>query len=366
MLHEICASGAGTSGASPIHFYVFPPDADHQVRHGRDEAEVPAEDRDGRDRDGLRRHRAQRRHRHLAHPDARREAGRSLDRQRPQGLDHQRPARQQDPAARADERPRPAEAAQGHDALLRRSRPQGGHGAPDREARPRGRGLQRDLHREPGGARRRTWSARSATASTTCSTRSTPSASWSASRRSASGAPRSSAPSSTPRSASSSTGPSARTRRSRIRWRYAAAELDAAELMCLKAAWLFDHGRPCGREANAAKLLAAEAGFKACDAALQTFGGFGYAQGVLRRAALARDPALQDRARLPADGAELSLRARAGAAALVLIATAAPDEPDAHHPRHALRRSRRRRPSPACSAALDGRRTSWRRSRAPS
>ena len=59
---------------------------------------------------------------------------------------------------------------------------------------------------------------------------------------------------------------------------HAAAELDAAEMMCLKAAWLFDHGRPCGREANTAKLLAAEAGFNACDAALQTFGGFGYAK----------------------------------------------------------------------------------------
>ncbi len=59
---------------------------------------------------------------------------------------------------------------------------------------------------------------------------------------------------------------------------HAAAELDAAEVMCLKAAWLFDHGRPCGREANTAKLLAAEAGFDACDAALQTFGGFGYAK----------------------------------------------------------------------------------------
>jgi acyl-CoA dehydrogenase len=59
---------------------------------------------------------------------------------------------------------------------------------------------------------------------------------------------------------------------------HAAAELDAAEVMCLKAAWLFDHGRPCGREANSAKLLAAEAGFNACDAALQTFGGFGYAR----------------------------------------------------------------------------------------
>jgi len=59
---------------------------------------------------------------------------------------------------------------------------------------------------------------------------------------------------------------------------HAMAQLDAAEMMCLKAAWLFDHGKPCGREANAAKMLAAEAGFNACDAALQTFGGFGYAK----------------------------------------------------------------------------------------
>jgi len=58
----------------------------------------------------------------------------------------------------------------------------------------------------------------------------------------------------------------------------AAAQLDAAELMCMKAAWLFDTGRPCGREANAAKLMAAEAGFSACDVALQTFGGYGYAK----------------------------------------------------------------------------------------
>jgi alkylation response protein AidB-like acyl-CoA dehydrogenase len=58
----------------------------------------------------------------------------------------------------------------------------------------------------------------------------------------------------------------------------ASAQLDAAEMMCLKAAWLFDSGRPCGREANSAKLLAAEAGFQACDAAVQTFGGFGYAR----------------------------------------------------------------------------------------
>jgi acyl-CoA dehydrogenase len=56
------------------------------------------------------------------------------------------------------------------------------------------------------------------------------------------------------------------------------AELQAAELLAYKAAWLFDQGQSCGAEANAAKLLAARAGFRACDTALQTFGGFGYAR----------------------------------------------------------------------------------------
>ncbi len=56
------------------------------------------------------------------------------------------------------------------------------------------------------------------------------------------------------------------------------ADLEAAELLAMKAAWLYDQGRPCGLEANAAKLLAADAGFGACDAALQVHGGFGYAR----------------------------------------------------------------------------------------
>src|SRR6059036_954377 len=56
------------------------------------------------------------------------------------------------------------------------------------------------------------------------------------------------------------------------------AKLEAAELITLKAAWLFDHGRPCGAEANTAKLLAADAGFEACDVAVQTHGGYGYAK----------------------------------------------------------------------------------------
>jgi acyl-CoA dehydrogenase len=57
------------------------------------------------------------------------------------------------------------------------------------------------------------------------------------------------------------------------------AELYAAELMTLHAAELYDAGKPCGAQANAAKLLAANAGFKACDRAIRTHGGMGYAAG---------------------------------------------------------------------------------------
>jgi acyl-CoA dehydrogenase len=55
------------------------------------------------------------------------------------------------------------------------------------------------------------------------------------------------------------------------------ARLDAAELMIRNAAWRYDQGLPCGREANIAKYLAADAGFTAADRAMQTLGGMGYA-----------------------------------------------------------------------------------------
>jgi acyl-CoA dehydrogenase len=56
------------------------------------------------------------------------------------------------------------------------------------------------------------------------------------------------------------------------------SKLAVATLMVQKGAWLYDNGHPCGEEANIAKLRAAEAGFEACDAALQTHGGMGYAK----------------------------------------------------------------------------------------
>jgi len=58
----------------------------------------------------------------------------------------------------------------------------------------------------------------------------------------------------------------------------ATTRLDAAELMARKAAWLYDEGLPCAREANMAKYLCADAGFQAADQELQTHGGMGYAK----------------------------------------------------------------------------------------
>jgi acyl-CoA dehydrogenase len=54
--------------------------------------------------------------------------------------------------------------------------------------------------------------------------------------------------------------------------------LEAANLMAFKAASLYDAGKPCGVEANATKYLAGEACFKACETALMTHGGMGYAK----------------------------------------------------------------------------------------
>ena len=54
--------------------------------------------------------------------------------------------------------------------------------------------------------------------------------------------------------------------------------LEAAELLTLRAAWLYDQGEECGAAANAAKYFAAEAGFEAAEQAVLTLGGMGYAQ----------------------------------------------------------------------------------------
>jgi acyl-CoA dehydrogenase len=54
--------------------------------------------------------------------------------------------------------------------------------------------------------------------------------------------------------------------------------LEAADLMVQKAAWLYDQGRNCAAEANSAKYLGAEAGYSACEQAIFTHGGMGYAK----------------------------------------------------------------------------------------
>ena len=54
--------------------------------------------------------------------------------------------------------------------------------------------------------------------------------------------------------------------------------VEAADLMRIRAAELFDRGEPCGAEANMAKLLAADASWEAANVAVQTHGGFGFAE----------------------------------------------------------------------------------------
>ena len=54
--------------------------------------------------------------------------------------------------------------------------------------------------------------------------------------------------------------------------------VEAADLMRFEAAGLFDRGKPCGAEANMAKLLAADASWEAANVAVQTHGGFGFAE----------------------------------------------------------------------------------------
>lgn len=54
--------------------------------------------------------------------------------------------------------------------------------------------------------------------------------------------------------------------------------LEAANLMVQKAAWLYDNNKPCAAEANSAKYLSGEACFDACQQAVMTHGGYGYAQ----------------------------------------------------------------------------------------
>jgi acyl-CoA dehydrogenase len=55
-------------------------------------------------------------------------------------------------------------------------------------------------------------------------------------------------------------------------------QLEAANLLAFKAAWLYDHGKECGAEANSAKYLGARYAYEACERAILTHGGYGYAK----------------------------------------------------------------------------------------
>ena len=92
------------------------------------------------------------------------------------------------------------------------------------------------------------------------------------------------------------------------------AELSAAELLAYKAAKLYDDGKECGAEANAAKYLGAEAGFTACEVGRAGAWRHGLCERVRRGALHARSDDRADCAGEPRDDPELHLRARAGAA----------------------------------------------------
>ena len=96
--------------------------------------------------------------------------------------------------------------------------------------------------------------------------------------------------------------------------------LEAANLMAFKAASLYDAGKPCGVEANAAKYLAGEACFTACETALMTHGGMGYAKEFHVERYLREVPDRADRADHPAYDPELHRREGARAAEVVLAA----------------------------------------------
>jgi alkylation response protein AidB-like acyl-CoA dehydrogenase len=63
-----------------------------------------------------------------------------------------------------------------------------------------------------------------------------------------------------------------------IQWKLAdmQTELDAANLLSLRAAWLKENGRVFSREASMAKVYATEAANRICNHAVQIHGGYGY------------------------------------------------------------------------------------------
>ena len=94
-------------------------------------------------------------------------------------------------------------------------------------------------------------------------------------------------------------------------------ELEAAELRCLRPPGYTTRNCPAGR-ANAAKYLGGEAGFKACQTAIMTHGGYRLRQGISRRALLARKHDTAHRSGHAASDSLLHRRESSGAAEIVL------------------------------------------------
>ena len=99
------------------------------------------------------------------------------------------------------------------------------------------------------------------------------------------------------------------------------ARLDAAELVLRKATWLYDNGKPCGREANTAKYLCADAGFDSGRSGAAVARRDGLLGGVPRVAVLPRVTADEDRTGQSGDDSQLPRRARAGNAEELLMIT---------------------------------------------
>ena len=280
MMQAIAESGAGMSGASAIHINIF--GLNPVVVFGTEEQKqrMLPPIIDGQGEGLLRRHRAQHRPEHHAAQDPRGARRRPLCRQRPEGLDLHRAGRRQDPAAgahhaagrgqEADPRPQP---------VLHRLRP---HRIEVREIEKMGRkavdsnevffdGL-RDAGRGPhrrGGQGLRIHPARPEPRAHPDRRRGgRPRPRWRCNARRA-----------TPRSASCSTARSARTRRSSIRWPKNWMELEAAWLMTMYGG-LALRQRPCpaARRPMPPSTSPREAGFDACEHAMMTHGGFGYAK----------------------------------------------------------------------------------------
>jgi alkylation response protein AidB-like acyl-CoA dehydrogenase len=277
MLHEICAAGAGTTGASPIHFYMFPPMP--VIKQGSEELKrryLPSiatgeiimsfgvtEPNAGTDTSRIQT-RAER------HGDLFVVNGRKVWNTNAQHATHMLLLARTSPRD-------PAKPFAGLTLFFTPFDRFEDHGARDREARARRGRLQRDLHRrarDPGVGRGRRGRTRLLSSARLAQSRAR------LHGIEAVGIGRAALERGVQYAKERVVFDRAIGQNQAIAHPLAMAwaKLETAELMCLKAAWLFDSGRPCGAESNTAKLMAAEAGFEACDVALQTHGGYGYAK----------------------------------------------------------------------------------------